>query len=201
MNRSRRMVVWLLAFSLGLNAIFIGMWIAYYAKPDAATTTTPPPPAQKKKWVWNTTELFPLDDPEIKLTPEQRQRVLEVRRRIATDELRLNDQTVRNYRHWVKTLTTDKLTSAELDACIAEMCLGTKSRMVRLVHSIEGHRAVLTPEQQKTFDARMRKQLREMKDGSLKLLDASKTRVTAQFGAPFVASIIGPTSGTTERKP
>lgn len=201
MNRSRWLIVWLLAFSIGLNAIFVCMGLISLSKRNAsATANSTPPPATREKWSWNYTNLFPLDDPDLKLTPEQKKQILDVRRQIDIEELRLNHQTVKNYRHWVKALTNDNLTSAGIDPCVVEMSQGIKDRMMRLMHSIDGQRAVLTPEQNLVLNKRLRTQLREMKDGSLKILNGSKTRMTAQYGEAFVKSIIGPTSGTTERK-
>lgn len=201
MNRSRWLIVWLLAFSLGLNAIFVGVGLVTLSNRDtSAETDSAPPPAAKQKGSWNYTCLFPLDDPDLKLTPEQKERILDIRRQIDVEELRLNHQTVKNYRHWIGVLTSDNLTSAAIDPCIVEMSQGTKDRMMRLMHSINGQRAVLTSEQNLVLDKRLRKQLKEIKDGSLKILNGSKSRMTAQYGEAFVASIIGPTSGTTKRK-
>lgn len=194
MNRSRWLMVWVLAFSLGLNVMLVTMGVMNHNKADAQQTS------QTAATQWTYTILFPLDDPELKLTPEQTQKLRELRTRLDRDELQLNVQTADRVARWYQYLLTGNLTQEEIAPYIAESQQGSHDLMMRLVNSMNYHRAVLTPEQNRILTERLRTKFKELGVHSQNRLSNNKKRLTEEHGEAFVRAIVGTTSGTTEAK-
>ncbi|MCE5231100.1 Spy/CpxP family protein refolding chaperone [bacterium] len=195
MTRSRSIIVWLLAFSLGLNVMFVAMGLSGVSISNAFKKPVP----ESEKWSY--TNLFPLDDPELKLTDEQKKKIAEIRKEIDTQELRLNTQTADRVDRWYNFLLGSRdLTEQAIDPYVVEMRYGTKDLMLRLVNSLNRHRALLTPEQDKILEKRLSDKFKELKGYSQKRLSGTKLRLSAQYGDAFVRSVVGQTSGTLEKK-
>ncbi|MEN6627878.1 MAG: Spy/CpxP family protein refolding chaperone [Candidatus Sumerlaeia bacterium] len=190
------LLVGALMFSLGLNVVLVGMGIAG-RKPDAARPAPVPVVQSRTSW----TNLFSLDDQKLKLTPEQKANLDQIRRRIDQEELQLNGRTVQRWDRWTQVLVSNNITTGTMTACVDEMTEGTEALMKRSAQSIAAQRAVLDPGQQKVFDEILRCRMKKLVKNYQGIYDGTRERMTTQYGPDYMRSIgVEPTTGTLAGK-
>ncbi len=182
--RPRFWQAWLLAFSLGLNAVLIGMAL----RPAPVEATAQPrheggPRGGDFNW------LDP-EDPELALNADQKQRLEEIRRRMEGEDLLLRKQTVERMESLGRVLVSDQLDSREIEPLLLEMSSGSENFMLRVVRSLREQRAVLDAEQNRLMTKRLAERFEQMVHSSQRRLERSSNRLAERYGQEYVDQLL-----------
>ncbi len=206
--RFHRWIIWLLAFSLGLNVVLMvsgsGRLRGSLAAAEPETATAPAsmddkPAAERDRDRDRDRdrELFDLDDAELGLSAEQKKKILEIRRRMDVEDYQLRLDAAERMESLSRILAREDVTSGTLEPHLAAMSDRSESYMRRLARAIREQRTVLTPEQNEVLTRRLKKRFEEMEAWSERHLRRSRERLVEKYGTGIIEPTLDAQTGTT----
>lgn len=143
-----RMIIWALAFSLGLNIVLVGMVVSHLSQ----GAWTGPQAVAAPRFSSPATHVLQFDEKRLKLTPEQRERFREIRDAWLESEKKAKETGVQRISRLSTLLVRDNATTQTLQPVFKDLRDHSDDFFVRLSQSIQAYRAALNPEQQVVFN-------------------------------------------------
>lgn len=145
---TNRLVIWALAFSLGLNIVLVGMVVSHMTKgPWTGQQAVAAPRLSSPA-----THVLQFDEKRLKLTPEQRDRFREIRDEWLESEKKAKETGVQRISRLSTLLVRDNATTQTLQPVFRDLRDHSDDFFVRLSQSIQAYRAELDPGQRVVFN-------------------------------------------------
>jgi hypothetical protein len=170
---NRRGWIWLLAFSLGLNAVLVGGWLAARAWDE---TDRGGKHRHGEDWM-------EVDMDRLTLTGDQRRQWTQIERRHALEEFRQHEKAAQRFDRLGALLLSDDLSTPTLQATLREMSGGMEGFILRRVGELRSKREILTPRQLEMLRGILQERIEQMRQDMRQKLDKQRSRLLGEYGA------------------
>ena len=153
-----KLLIWILAFSLGLNMVLVGGAVFHFSR------LPPPEPPEKHHDAGSPpfTRILRFDEQRLTLTPSQRQKILAVRERWEQAEWRARGEAMQRMIRLGDLLVRDDLTTASLAPLFDDVRLHSSDFFSRLAQALREYRAVLDAKQNIIFTQLLQERINKL---------------------------------------